>query len=235
VRVINSLIIAWSTGIAAQTSGQIVEDYNLIISGTPRQNVAVGSHSQAGSSSVGTYSSLFHMGQEQKWGGNLRSAGEPTADSVHLGFNVLGRLGEDFWGNPRQPLPSSLGTVGAEERRNSWLQETTTVRTGSNALSITGPGFQDFDIPVDASATTVAVYLRKDSSYVGYMPELRIINGEEAGVPNMVAPLASGVADTWEQVSVTFTPVRAGVVTLRLLSQDRSGAGKAFADDFSVT
>lgn len=228
VRVINSLCFANSSAINAQTTGQIVEDYNAIQSGTPRQNVVTGLHSTAN-----THSQLAHFGQEQKWGGNLRAFSEPTSDSPHINFNVIGPPGEDFRGIPRIPLASGLGILGCDVRSNNWGRETTTIRTGSNALSVTGPGVQDFDIPVDATATTVSVWLRRDSNYVGPTPMLRIIYGAEAGVPELETT-TQGAIDTWEQVSIAFTPTSAGIVTVRLVSWDRAGTGKAFADDMSV-
>lgn len=226
----NCVLMHQSTGLNATTQGNIVEDYNIIYSGTARTNVTAGANSISNLS----YAPLFHFGQEVQWGAQLRRSGLPLSASPWTAFGV-GDLAEDIFGMPRPGGTSSvLGSAGAFERSNSWGRETTTVRTGSNALSITGPGTHDFDIAVDASATTVSCYVRKDTSYVGPPPALRIVNGYEAGVPDQVGVMYSAAPDTWEQVSVTFTPTSKGIVTVRLVSSDRAGTGKAFADDFAV-
>jgi hypothetical protein len=231
-RVTRCFISAEANALRATTTGQLYEEFNLITAGTPRANVPVGK----GSNSDFSYAPLLHFGQEQAWGAQVRLQGTPMAASPLIGF-AGGGLGNDLLDNPRPSgaTGNALGAVGALERYNNWGQETTTVRTGANALSVTGPGVQDFDIPVDAAATTVSVYLRHDANYTGPDPELRIVRGEEAGVPDIIAPVTSGAPDVWEQVSATFTPTSAGIVTLRLVSQDRAGTGKAFADDFAVT
>lgn len=136
------------------------------------------------------------------------------------------------------PRPSGTAsankTAGAFERGNTWSQETSTVRTGSNALSVTGPGYQDFDLAVAASQTTVTVYVRYDSTYAGTLPQMKVLLGTEVGVADATAT-AVGSANTWEQLTLTFTPNRAGRVTIRLVSSDTNGSGRAFADDFAVT
>jgi hypothetical protein len=128
-----------------------------------------------------------------------------------------------------------LAAVGAYERHNVWTQETTTVRTGGSALVCVGPGAHDFDVAVDATSTTVSVYLRYDSTHgTTNKPQFLLVNGDECGVSDATATMTSA-ADTWEQLSHTFTPARTGIVTVRLVSRSAAGNGKAFADDFSVT
>lgn len=218
-----------NTAINAATAGQVIEDYNLISSSTPRANTQVGSHSI----SDGSYAPLFHFAQELQAGMALRQLGTPLAASPLLGFGVAAD-GFDFAGGPR-PAGGGFGTpaAGMLERANSWGKETSTVRTGTNAISITGPGYQDFLVPVDATATTIAIYMRFDSNYSGPRPLMQILNGSECGVGNLTSNPVQAV-DTWEQLSATFTPTSTGIVTVRLLSRDTSGAGKAFADDFSI-
>jgi hypothetical protein len=123
-------------------------------------------------------------------------------------------------------------TAGAFERGDTWAKETTTVRTGSNALYAMGPATQDFDVPVDAAATKISVWLRYDTTYAGTLPQLKVLNGEEAGVTAATATMVAA-ADTWEQVSLTFTPARAGIVTIRLQSNCTATTGFAFADDMN--
>jgi len=215
----------------ANTSGQITEDYNLIQAATPRTNVTAGTHSI----SDGSYAPLFSFGQTRIFGMNLRPFGEPWTSSPLLAFGNDGtQTAYDLRHNPRPAGGASASpAIGALERSNTWAQETGTVRTGSNALSITGPGYQDFDIPVDATSTTVSVYMRYDSTYAGTKPQIQVLNGGECGVTDDTSSAVVTV-NSWEQLSLTFTPTRAGIVTIRLLSSDTNGAGKAFSDDFAV-
>lgn len=124
--------------------------------------------------------------------------------------------------------------VGCYERGNTWGKETGTVRTGSNAISQLGPGVQDFDIPVSAASTTVSVYVRWDSNYAGTKPQLKVLNGTECGVSD-ATDTATGSANTWEELSLNFTPTSAGVVTVRIQSNCTTPTGWAFADDFAIS
>jgi hypothetical protein len=128
-----------------------------------------------------------------------------------------------------------LKFIGAHGRHDTAIKETTTVRTGSNAIVIVGPGDHDFNLAVDAVSTTVSVYMRYDTLHgTTNKPQMKIINGEECGVSEATATMTSGI-DTWEQISLNFTPARAGIITIRLLSRSAVGNGKAFADDFLVS
>lgn len=225
-------------GLAANTTGQLIEDYNVFYASTPRSNVNIG----AASISDGSYAFMLHHGQELIWGGNVRPKNEPMAGSPVLGLlnaasvSAFRRPTYDFAGRPRPaggvalPFPAA----GAFDRGNTWAKETVTFRTGPNALSITGPGYQDFSLAVDAAATTVGVYMRYDSSYVGTKPQIQVLNGGECGVADATSSAVVAV-DTWELLTLAFTPTSKGIVTIRLLSSELSGAGKAFADDYSVS
>lgn len=228
--VYNCVLIGGGTGLNANTSGQIVEDYNLIHAATARTNVSAGSNSQTTS-----YAPLIDIGQALLYGAQSRPFGSPTNGSPILGFgNQAGGPTVDLLGlaRPSGGQSASKG-IGAYERGNTWGKETSTVRTGSNALSITGPGTQDFNVPVDATSTTVSVYMRCDSTYAGTKPKIQVLNGSECGVADASSSAVSA-ADSWEQLSLNFTPTRQGIVTIRLLSSDTNGGGKAFADDFAI-
>lgn len=213
-------------------AGQMLEDYNFLVgsSSTPRTTVAAGSHSSSDYSKA----SLFSLGHEWVWGGTPKPLGMPS-----VGSGLIGSIGgsgtgalNDITGYLRPA--AALQATGAFERSNTWVKETGTVRTGSNALSITGAGYQSFDLPVDATSTTVTVYMRYDSTYAGTLPQLQLLNGTECGVANQTITL-TGSANTWTSISVTFTPTSKGIVTIRLVSLSTAATGKAFADDFAVS
>lgn len=120
--------------------------------------------------------------------------------------------------------------VGAVESRNRAARESTTVRTGTYALRFDGAGYQEYFIPVAASSTTISVYGRFDANYVGSKPKMEVFN--IPGVADQSA-IMTGSSGSWEQLTETFTPTSAGVVRVRLSSQDTSVSGKAFFDDLS--
>jgi hypothetical protein len=219
-------------GINSPGAGIVTEDYNVFFNDTPRTNVSAGTHSKADNSLMGRLS----LGTEQAWGGATRPYGEPVAGSGLLSWGGSSPPSVDMWGNTRPG--SGVGTisaaVGALERGNSATKEVTTVRTGSNAIKLSGPGFQDFALPVAAASTTVTVYGRFDASYgAGTKPTMSVRNGGECGVADATATMtvASG---NWEQLSLTFTPTATGIVTIRLASLGSAAAGGTFWDDFAV-
>lgn len=233
ITVQNNLLI--SPGVilsVGSPAGQMIEDYNILVgsTSTPRTTVAAGTHSVSDSSK----SALLSLGHEWIWGGIPKPFGMPSVGSGLIGSVGTSGTGalNDITGYLRPA--AALQATGAFERSNTWVKETGTVRNGLNALSVTGPGYQEFSCPVDATSTTISVYLRYDSTYAGTLPQLQIINGTECGVANQTVTL-TGSANTWTQISVTFTPTSKGIVTVRLVSLSTASAGKVFADDFSVS
>lgn len=227
----NSVIIGNGAELVANTSGQITEDYNLFLAVTGRSNVSVGTHSISSN-----YAPLFHFGQERIWGGILRKFSEPMAASPLLAFGNDGNQTSYDLSNGPRPAGggSSSPAVGALERSNTATKETGTVHTGSNALSFTGPGYQDFLVPVNAAATTFTIYARYDSTYAGTRPQVQLLANGEIGVSASTVTATTGALNAWEQQTIgPFTPTAKGWVTLRVISNDTNGAGKAFFDSFA--
>lgn len=224
----NCLIYSGSTTFNAGATGQIIENYNVMLSGaTPRTNVAVGANSK----SDGSYSPLFYTGHEYSGvGSNLKPFGMPKPGSPLLGFgNQAGSPTVDILGITRP----AIGSVGCYELGNSAVRETITIRTGSNAIKITGSGYQDFAIPVNATSTTINVFGRYDGSYAGTLPSLNVVNGTECGVANATDTMVVA-AGTWEMLSLTVVPTSKGIITIRLISNTTAVSGAAFFDDFSI-
>jgi len=229
--IVNSFLYSGAmVAINAGVAGAITEDYNLILSSTPRTNVTAGAHSQSGNA----YAPMFWFGQEAIMGLNPKPFGEPMPGSPLLAFGNDGT--QPNFDQLNRPKPaggaSILPAIGALERGNSWVRETATFRSGPNAISCTGPAYQDFFLPVEPVATTVSVYMRYDATYDATIsrPQFSVLNGEECGVAAASAAMV-GASGAWEQVSLTFTPTRQGIVTLRLSSYDNNGAGHVYADD----
>lgn len=125
-------------------------------------------------------------------------------------------------------------TAGAFERANTMVSQSAVTSTGTAALRAIGPAVQDFDVPVNAVATRVKVWARFNSTYAGTKPQLKVIDGEECGVSDATAT-AAGSADTWEELTLTFTPARAGIVTIRLQANSTATLGLSFFDDLSLS
>lgn len=219
--------IGGGTCITGNTTGQFTEDYNIFVGNAP-SNVSAGAHSPT----TNTYAPLFHFGQERKWGARQRPFGMPSPSSPLLVVGGTAPPSVDYLNTPRPD--AALTAAGALERSDTFGKETGTVRTGSNAISITGPGYQDFEVPVAASSTTISVYVRWDATYAGTKPIMQRRNGTECGVSDATIT-ATGSSGSWEQLSTTFTPTSAGIITIRLLSSDTNGGGKMFADDFAIS
>jgi hypothetical protein len=223
--------------LSAGTLGQIVEDYNLIAATTARTNVTAG----ANSVSDGSYAPLFHFGQERIWVGTQRPFGEPMSASPLLGFGNDGaQTAYDLYNRPRpaggasgggsSPLPA----VGALERGNTAVQEISIIHTGSNAISIIGPGYQDYDLSVNAVTATIGVWCQFNASYTGPYPVIQVVKGLQAGVPNAQVSFDAGALNTWQQKTLVITPTASGIVTIRMWSMDQSGVAKTTFDTFSV-
>ena len=118
--------------------------------------------------------------------------------------------------------------LGAVEYRNQLQQESGTVYLGTFSARFDGSGVWETGVPVSAASTTITVYARYDSNYTGNLPKIEVLN--IPGVANQSDTMVSG-ANTWEQLSCSFTPTAEGTVRLRLISQDTSLTGKTFFDD----
>lgn len=142
----------------------------------------------------------------------------------------------DLLGRPR---PSGLnqtgGQIGAYEVHDYGTKEASVTHGGAAALKLTGPGDQQFDVPVDAVSTTISIYGRYDSTHGSTnKPQLTVLDAPDIGVSTATATMTAA-ADTWEQISLTFTPSAKGIVTIRLKNRAAAASGLAYFDDLAVT
>lgn len=238
--VFDSLMVAGGNATFALlggTSGQIVEDYNIIISANPRSNVATGTHSK----SDGSYAPLFSFGQERIWGMLLRPFCEPMAGSPILGFNADGsQTSYDGYNRPRPAGGASANpAAGWLDRGNTAAQASSpSPPSGTHIWQATGPWYQDFQLPVSAASTTVGVRDQFDASYTGTKPSLLIPDtpgNRSLGVaPQTITD--AGSSGAWNTLtSASFTPTAAGFITVRLASFDTSGVSVVEFADWSIT
>lgn len=82
------------------------------------------------------------------------------------------------------------------------------------------------------SLVTIKAWMRRSNT--GLTTGLRIKGGQIAGVPNDITSYMSAVADTWQQVTLNFTPTEIGVV--EILAECYGGTTfTAYIDDISIT
>lgn len=78
----------------------------------------------------------------------------------------------------------------------------------------------------------VRAWMRRNN--ISLTTGLRIKGGQIAGVPNDITSSMTAAADTWEQVTLSFTPTEAGVV--EILAECWGGTTfTAYVDDISIT
>jgi hypothetical protein len=108
------------------------------------------------------------------------------------------------------------------------MAPTNVIRSASYPLA-----FTIAKIAVSAnSPVTVKAWMRR--SNVLLTTGLRIKGGQIAGVPNDITSYMSTAADTWEQVTLSFTPTEVGVV--EILAECYGGSTyTAYVDDLSIT
>jgi hypothetical protein len=220
-----------STPFTATTLGQLVEDKNVIYTSnaTVRTNVAVG----GGSLADGSYALLLQYGQERVVGGIPRPFLEPTTGSPLFRWGSDG--GQTSYDLRNGPRPTGTRqAVGAYQRGNNFGKETGTVHTGSNAISLVGDGFQDFDLAVDAGAITISAYCNYDANYVGPLPVLMVLENGELGVGRTETVFSTAAAAAYAQASVTLYPSAAGILTVRVISGDNSGISEVAFDTFAA-
>lgn len=215
--------------------GQIVEDYNLFVSSAPRTLVTAGAHSI----SNGSYSPLYHFGQEATWGGLMREFGEPLASSPLLAFGYPDGsfAAYDLLGRPRPAGGSSfLPAVGALERGSTAVQATTPApAAGTHVWQGTGPWYQDFLLPVSAQATTLAMDVQRDASYAGALPQFQILANGALGVAAQAVTDTGGTGSNNTITSAAFTPSGTGWITVRMYSRDLSGASVVSFSNVVIT
>lgn len=127
--------------------------------------------------------------------------------------------------------------AGAFERSNSGVREATTVDASTYALKLAGYGYQDFQIPVDAAATTITVRVQYDAQHASTnKPQATLLANPEIGVTTETKTATGGSAGVWETLTFSaFTPTVKGVVTIRVLARAANAPGSAFFDTFAVS
>lgn len=234
--VYNCILISTGTALNGNAASQIVEDYNRIVSATPRTNVSTGTHSISDNS----YAPIFHIGQELLFKSLYPMPFlSPTTTSPYLGFgnenSAVTAPTVDALNRPRPSGPgitwaNNSNAIGAFERHDVAKKDTVTVDV-SPSIKMVGPMDQEIRIPVPASATVISIKVQRDGSYgAGTKPQITLLaNGEIGVVTQTVTDVAA--SGQWNTLTLaSFTPTAAGVVILRLDATGSAGAGNTYWD-----
>ncbi len=123
-----------------------------------------------------------------------------------------------------------LGSYSRKTQPCVW-QEKATTRTGPNAFGFEGDGIWTWKVPANGgSLLTITAYVRYDSDYSAALkPKITLYN---YGI-NSFAQM-TGVADTWEKLTVSGTPSGKGVLFLKVEGFSTAVGAKYFVDDIQV-
>jgi len=130
-----------------------------------------------------------------------------------------------------------LPAVGAYECAGTMTADAAVYRTAGPSGKLTGPGYQDFDVPVDAGAVELIVWARKTAGYAGDDPRMTVLNSRALSVVEPSYTLnayADGADGAWQELTIPLTAGRAGVLRVRLQSEATSAASVVNFDDFGV-
>lgn len=246
ITITDSIIRTASTALYASTSGIIVEDYNLILSFSARNNVSAGSNSEAIGTTVGRAHYAGAMMREM-WGIYPHFGyHSPLPFSGTMNFAATTGLSVDMLNRPKPsgggPIYSTAsGCIGALECHEYGVQDTSTKDAGDASIKLTGPGDHELVIPVAAESTTISIKARYASASYGgtNYPQAILIDRESfANITSDTETKTATVSasDAWETLTFTaFTPSRKGVVRLRLVNRSSAGAGVCWFDTVTVT
>lgn len=223
-----------STAFNANTLGQIVEDWNVVMGfSVARTNVTAGSNTK-----INTYNPMYHFGQEVMMGMTPRMPYTPISGAATLGFGDDGNgPSTDLAGRARpEGGLSTAKACGPLERHDTGTVDTSVWHNASPAIRITGPGSQRINIPVDAVSTTVSIWAYADTNHgSGTPPQLKLIANPIIGVSAQTVTM-SATTGSWVQITLAaFTPTAKGQVTLELVSRSAAASGYACFDDLSRT
>lgn len=221
----NNTIAMCRWAIKALAVGQITEDFNALYgNGTDRTNTATGAGSNTYPSLLtpplllDDYKFPWYFDELSEWS-QLRA--------ITGAFEV----GEDLLGFKR-PITATKLSWGAIQFQDM-ERETGTVRTGSVSMAIRDAGRHQIWVPVEASSTTIRVYVYREANYAGLLPQMII---KQPGVADRITTDV-GAAGGWNLLTDTFVPQAIPpYVVVELVSRNTNGAAdEVFFDDLDVS
>ncbi len=233
---VNNCLIMGNSGLVAATSGQITSDYCINTCSTRTTLVT-----PTNTNTDGALAIAMHFGQFMKRGGYGRFPFTPFLTGTGSGLTGFGAGSSppstDILNRVRPSGAQSLNiTPGCVEIHDYATQETTVVDVGSNAIKLTGPGDARIQVPVDATATVLAIRVRYDTTHGTTNKPQAILEAQDAiGVATQTVTATVGV-DTWETLTfASITPTSKGLVTITLKNRAAAGGGIAYFDTVTAS
>lgn len=231
VTVENCILQCCTFALEATVLGEIIENFNTFHNNNvDRTNVAVGGNSvsypallsmpllYSGVGQISGYGFPWWFGELSEWSQvqAITGANEPT---------------EDLRGIAR-PVTASKNSWGAIQFPDM-ERETGTVRTGSVSMVLHDAGRHQIWVPVEASSTTIRVYVRREANYAGNLPQMII---KQPGVADRITTDV-GLVNAWNLLTDTFVPQAIPpYVVVELVSRNTNGAAdEVFFDDLDVS
>lgn len=139
---------------------------------------------------------------------------------------------DDIYGNPR-PMGRNTPDIGAVEANTQPVLDSTVYRLNTYSAKLPGAGYHnDLAEVVSGVAVKISRWVKWDTNYAGTKPQMVISNIPGA---DDITVTASGSADTWYELTTTFTPTASGAVLVKIKSNDASTNGNCWFADDSVT
>jgi hypothetical protein len=196
--------------------------------------------------------------------GILRSGTSGTGDLVNWGtnnatpktivknMNVQGVINASATNLYRQKLVFENFNNTAKDHRiyysqiknatSYWRFQNTTKRTGTYAweayVADAASAYVDLILPIadvackSTGMVTARIWVRRTTTNLPV--KFYVFGGTLKGV-NYNEVTASGSANTWEELVLTFTPTEAGLAKIMVSTYYTTTAGSVFVDDFSIT
>jgi hypothetical protein len=231
---VNNCLIHGNDGVKTVNTGDLLENFNVFLTATPRTNVNAG----ANSLSAPTIAPMFELMRWAIAGRLPRLFFMPADGSPFLGFGSAGSPPTvDLLNRPRPAggASTSLAT-GAFERHDTGAREASVVDASTYSLKLTGPADHELLIPVNAAATSITLRARYDTNHAATNKPQAILRANgQIGVATQTVTMTAAV-DTWETLTIgPFTPGAKGFVTVRLVSRSAAGNGIAYFDTIAST
>jgi hypothetical protein len=222
-------------------TGQIIEDWNLLYSSSPRVNTASGTNSVTTATglhitSFGTRlsplipESLLELGVPLYWGGT-----QITTDLWRKGHEGATASTVDNFNISRPSGGRSLNNASGAFEAHDVATTATDQFDVAPSLVLVGPSDHTLSLVLPMGTNTISIKVRYDTVHTSATPpQVRILANGELGIADQTLTMTAA-ADTWE--TLTFSPITLpinGVIKLRLVNRSSATNGQAWFDTLSI-
>lgn len=224
----NCLIVHCVTGLKADDTDDITEDYNTVYGNdTARTNTNVGTNSVAWPPIFAPQLFL-----------DSYMLPPPRAFELHADSQVARKTGssvpaDDLFGITR-PTTASKKSWGPIQIREGERETTTTRGSSTASIKLADAGDHKITVPVTNESTVFSIYAYREASYSGSNPQLII---RQPGQPDDITTDAASAAD-WNELTTTLTPAATPpyIEAIFRSRNEHTDSGYAvYFDDFTIT